>query len=125
MPIAAAVALGGALGALSRYSLDRLIERRSFSVFPWSTFAINISGCLAIGVIIAALVDRHHTPLWLRTGLVVGLVGGYTTLARPSLGNLSICWKRAGWQFALSYVAGSTCLGIAAVFAGTQIGRLL
>ena len=44
MPIAAAVALGGALGALSRYSLDRLIERRSFSVFPWSTFAINISG---------------------------------------------------------------------------------
>ena len=44
MPVAVAVAAGGALGALARYGLDRLIERRSFSVFPWSTFAINVSG---------------------------------------------------------------------------------
>ena len=124
MPIAAAVALGGALGALSRYSLDRLIERRSFSVFPWSTFAINISGCLAIGVIIAALVDRHHTPLWLRTGLVVGLVGGYTTFSTFAQESLDLL-EEGRALLALTYVLGSTCLGMAAVFAGTQIGKLL
>jgi CrcB protein len=62
MPVTLAVAVGGAIGAVARYGVDRFIERRSFAVFPWSTFAINVSGCLLIGVAIAALVDRHHTP---------------------------------------------------------------
>jgi CrcB protein len=87
MPTVLAVATGGALGAVSRYGLDRLIERRSFAVFPWSTFTINISGCFLIGVVIAALVDRHHTPGWLRVGLVVGVLGGYTTFSTFRAGN--------------------------------------
>jgi fluoride ion exporter CrcB/FEX len=90
MPIAVAVALGGAAGAVARWGLDRLIERRSLAVFPWSTFAVNVSGCLLIGIVVAALVDRHHTPLWLRAGLVMGLLGGYTT-SRPSPRRRSTC----------------------------------
>jgi CrcB protein len=89
-----AVALDGAAGATSRFGIDRAIERRSFAVFPWATFTINISGCLLIGVVVAALVDRHHAPAWLRTGLVVGFIGGYTTFstfraggARPDAGG--------------------------------------
>jgi len=81
MPIVLAVALGGALGSAARYGVDRLIERRSFAVFPWSTFTINATGCLLIGVVVAALVDRHHTPAWLRVGLVMGVLGGYTTFS--------------------------------------------
>ena len=48
MPVNVAVAIGGALGAVCRYWLDRVIERRSFAVFPWSTFAVNVSGCFLI-----------------------------------------------------------------------------
>ena len=81
MPVVVAVAAGGALGALARYGLDRLIERRSFSVFPWSTFAINVSGCFVVGLVIGALVDRHHTPQWIRAALVVGFCGAYTTFS--------------------------------------------
>ena len=81
MPVLLAVAVGGALGSIARYGVDALIERRSFSVFPWSTFAINATGCLLIGVVIAALVDRHHTPAWVRAGLVMGVLGGYTTFS--------------------------------------------
>ena len=77
MPTVLAVAMGGALGAVSRYGLDRVIEHRSFAVFPWSTFTINISGCFLIGVVIAALVDRHQAPGWLSVGLVVGVLGGF------------------------------------------------
>jgi len=81
MPVIVGVALGGALGASARYGLDRLIERSSSAVFPVSTFVINVSGCFVIGVVSAALVDRHHLPAWIRIGLVVGVVGGYTTFS--------------------------------------------
>ena len=124
MPVTLAVALGGALGATARYGLDRLIERRSFSVFPWSTFAINLSGCFAIGVIVAALVDRHHTPLWLRVGLVLGVVGGYTTFSTYAQESLDLL-EEGRLLLALAYVAGSASLGIVAVYAGTRVGRLL
>ena len=75
MPVALAITLGGALGALARYGLDGLIERRTFSVFPWSTFVINVSGCFLAELIVAALVDRHNLPPALRVGLVVGFLG--------------------------------------------------
>src|SRR3954452_780237 len=81
MPIFLAVAVGGALGSISRYSLDRLIERRVAAVFPWSTFTINVTGCVLVGAVVAALVDRHNTPEWLRFGLVMGFLGGYTTFS--------------------------------------------
>jgi protein CrcB len=81
VPVALAVMLGGALGALARYGLDSLIEHRAFSVFPWSTFLINVSGCFVAGAVVAALVDRHHLPPALRVGIVVGFLGAYTTFA--------------------------------------------
>ena len=68
MPIALAVALGGGLGSVGRYAVDSLIERHTESVFPWATFTINMTGCLAVGFLIAALVDRHTAPAWLRAG---------------------------------------------------------
>ena len=124
MPVHVAVAVGGALGAVARYSLDRFIERRSFAVFPWSTFAINLSGCLLIGVVIAAIVDRHSAPVWLRIGLVMGFVGGYTTFSTFAQETLDLIEEgRAGLAFA--YAAASVCLGVAAVFAGLKIGRVL
>jgi CrcB protein len=45
------VAIGGAVGALSRYGLDRAIEQRSESSFPWSTFIINVAGCFLVGLV--------------------------------------------------------------------------
>ena len=76
MSVILGVAAGGALGALSRYGVDTFVERRTEAVFPWATFLINVSGCLAVGFLIAALVDRHRAPQWLRVGLVLGFCGG-------------------------------------------------
>ena len=122
MPVHPAVAVGGALGAVARYSLDRLIERRSFAVFPWSTFAVNVSGCLLIGLVIAALVDRHTAPVWLRVGIVMGFVGGYTTFSTFAQEALDLLEEGRG-ALAFAYVAGSVCVGVAAVFAGLRLGR--
>jgi fluoride exporter len=124
MPVTVAVAIGGALGAVCRYGLDRLIERRSFAVFPWSTFAVNLSGCFLIGLVVAALVDRPHTPAWLRIGLVMGVLGGYTTFSTFAQETLDLI-EESHLSLASAYTAGSVVIGVVAVLAGMQVGRLV
>lgn len=124
MPVFIAVALGGAVGSVARYSLDRIVERRSFALFPWSTFTINASGCLFIGVVIAALVDRDHTPAWLRIGLGMGVLGGYTTFSTFAQETLELI-EEGNLGVATLYASGSLAVGVAAVFIGMTIGRML
>jgi CrcB protein len=124
MSVILAVAAGGATGALSRYGLDSWIERRTESVFPWATFLINASGCLAVGFIIAALVDRHRAPQWVRTGLVVGFCGGYTTFSTFAQETLDLV-KEGDNTVALATVAANVLVGLAAVYAGARLGRLV
>ena len=124
MAVALGVAIGGALGALSRYGVDTWIERRVESLFPWSTFAINVSGCFAVGFIIAALVDRHRAPQWLRVGLVVGFCGGYTTFSTFAQETLDLGEGR-DMPIAIAYVGASVVVGVAAVLFGTRLGRLV
>jgi CrcB protein len=124
MPVFLAVAVGGAVGAAGRYGLDRLIERRSFAVFPWSTFTINVSGCFLIGLVIAALVDRHEAPAWVRAGLVVGVLGGYTTFSTFAQESLDLL-RADDVALALLYSLGSLACGVLAVLGGTVLGRTL
>lgn len=124
MPVIVGVALGGALGASLRYAVDRLIEHHSDAVFPWATFTINLSGCFAIGLISATLIDRHHLPAWLRIGLVMGVVGGYTTFSTFAQESLDLLDARDVAE-AIFYIAGSVVLGMIAVYAGRSLGRLV
>jgi fluoride exporter len=119
-----AVGLGGALGATARYGVDRFIEHRVFTVFPWSTFAINVTGCFAAGLVIASLVERHHLPLWLRAGLVVGVLGGYTTFSTFAQESLDLIEGRHV-LLALAYSLESVVVGVIAAFAGTFVGGAL
>jgi CrcB protein len=124
MPVFIAIALGGGLGALTRWGVDALVERRSLSVFPFGTLVVNVSGCFLIGLVVAALVDRHHTPHWLRAGLVIGVLGAYTTFSTFAQETLDLA---RGDELAVASVnaALSVALGLAAVGAGTAAGRLL
>jgi CrcB protein len=122
VPIVFGVALGGALGASARYGVDRLIEQRTSSVFPWSTFTINITGCFVIGLLTAALVDRQHLPAWIRVGLVVGVVGGYTTFSTFAQEALEV-GEVHHVAIAFAYIVASVAIGLAAVYAGTLAGR--
>jgi fluoride exporter len=124
VPVVVAVAAGGALGALARYGLDRLIERRSFSLFPWSTFAINVSGCFVVGLVIGSLVDRHHAPQWVRAALVVGFCGAYTTFSTFAQETLDLT-EANDYSVALLNVSASVIAGLAAVFLGNHLGRAL
>ena len=125
MPVIVGVALGGALGASARWLLDRFIEERSDAIFPWSTFVINVTGCFLIGIVTEQLVDRHHLPAWIRIGLVVGVLGGYTTFSTFAQESLSLLETPHDVPVALAYAAGSVVVGIAAVYAGVVLGRAL
>jgi fluoride exporter len=122
VPVLVGVALGGAIGASARYGLDRLIERRSDAVFPWATFTINLTGCFLIGLVSATLIDRPHVPAWVRVGLVMGVIGGYTTFSTYAQESLDLVDAR-DVAAAVAYVGGSVVLGIAAVYAGRAAGR--
>ena len=96
---------------------------RGESTFPWSTFAINVTGCVLVGFLIAAIVDRHSAPEWLRAGLVVGLCGGYTTFSTFAQETLDLIEAR-DMAFAALSVSGNVVLGVLAVMAGARLGRL-
>jgi CrcB protein len=124
MSVVVSVAVGGSLGAISRYGLDRVIEQRTESSFPWSTFVINVSGCLLVGFLVAAIVDRRSAPEWLRAGLVVGFCGGYTTFSTFGQETLDLIEARDGMG-AVLYATGSVAIGVLAVLAGARLARLV
>jgi fluoride exporter len=124
MPVVAAIAVGGALGALARYGADRFIEHHLVTVFPWSTFAINLSGCLLVGVAVGALVDAHHLPAWLRVGAVVGFLGAYTTFSTFAQETHDLL-DAGHVTLGVLNAAGSVALGVVLVTAGVALGRIL
>ena len=124
MPVIVGVALGGAFGASARYALDRADRAPQRLDLPWATFTINVSGCFLIGLISATLVDRHHLPAWLRIGLVMGVIGGYTTFSTFAQESLDLVDAR-DVAAAIAYVGGSVVLGRDRRLLGQLTGRAI
>ncbi|MDR6991977.1 MULTISPECIES: fluoride efflux transporter CrcB [Luteimonas] len=114
------VAIGGALGGAARFWLSGLVARRIGETFPWGTLVVNLSGAFAIGVLAALLTDRPghavlHASLW--TGLVIGVLGSYTTVSSFSLQTLALL-RDGEYARAVGNVAASLIGCLAAVSAG-------
>jgi len=123
MPVVLAVASGGAAGALARFGVDSLIERHVDALFPWSTFAINVSGCFLNGLLVALVVDALGAPSWAARGLIVGFLGAYTTYSTFGAETYESI-ELNHWGLALANVAASAAVGIGAVALGQALGRL-
>ena len=111
------LAAAGALGTLLRYALGGWIQSATGGTFPWGTCAINVAGCLAIGAL-AAYADRGGLLLpALRTGLTIGLLGGFTTFSSFGLETFRLV-ADGDWGRAAGYVALTNLGGLAAVWLG-------
>jgi CrcB protein len=116
------VGVGGFLGANARYVLGALIAERLGTAFPYGTLIVNLTGSLAIGIILVLLTERLAAdPAW-RLLLVVGFLGGYTTFSSYTFEALLLA-EAGQWGRALWYVLGSNVLGLAAAFAGMLLAR--
>jgi CrcB protein len=77
----ALIALGGAIGSVSRYVLSTAILRVSGTLLPIGTFVVNLVGCIAFGAIIGAADQRFILTPEARAFLLVGVLGGFTTFS--------------------------------------------
>ncbi|KGM51420.1 hypothetical protein N792_09720 [Lysobacter concretionis Ko07 = DSM 16239] len=115
------VGLGGFIGSVARYKLGGLVLHLTAQErFPYSTFAVNILGCLAIGLL-AGLAERYElfgpgTRLFLFTGLL----GGFTTFSAFGLDAMFLV-RRGELLVAALYAGASVVLGITAVWLGLKL----
>jgi CrcB protein len=116
------VAAGGALGAVARYAVAAWFTGRYGTRFPWGTFAINASGCLAIGFVLTILEERLPGSRAWRPLVVIGFLGAYTTFS--TFGWESHALLRDGeWERASAYLLASVALGLVAVRLGVVAAR--
>ena len=116
--------LAGALGTLARYGLQGLVQRWSGGAFPWGTLAVNGIGCLAFGLIWTVASERQLIGPQLRTVLLVGFMGAFTTFSSfifetGQLGRGGQ-WLQAGANVGLELLLGAVGLGV-----GIALGRLI
>jgi len=115
------VGLGGFIGSVARYKLGGLVLHLTAQErFPYSTFVVNVLGCLVIGLL-AGLAERYElfgpgTRLFLFTGLL----GGFTTFSAFGLDAMFLLRRGELWVAAL-YAGASVVLGIAAVWLGLKL----
>jgi CrcB protein len=115
------VALGGALGSVSRYLLGTWIQTSSKSIdFPFGTLTVNLIGCFVIGLLAQLAEARGAFTPESRALVFIGILGGFTTFS--SFGNDTINLFRDGETInALANIGANVLLGLAFVWLGRSI----
>ncbi len=116
----AAVMAGGALGTAGRWLLGLALPAAGPG-WGWATLVVNLSGALAMGLLVAWLATRTSHPL-LRPFAAVGLLGGWTTYSTFAL-DVHAITGGGGALAAIGYVLATLLLGVGAALAGLLLGE--
>ncbi|MFG3404403.1 fluoride efflux transporter FluC [Streptomyces sp. NPDC048142] len=119
--VLAAVAAGGALGALARYGALELWP--GAGGFPWTVFVVNAIGCALIGVLMVLTVERGRVthPL-VRPFIGVGVLGGFTTFSTYAVGVSELLVRQEALT-AMAYAAATALTALGAVWAAAVATR--
>ena len=110
------VGIGSGIGGICRYLISQTVNHAAGG-FPWGTFAVNVAGCLLIGLLWGATSRFQSFSPALSLLLTVGFCGGFTTFSTFSKEGLAMLQANEYTLFAI-YTLGSVVLGIAAVALG-------
>jgi CrcB protein len=114
---------GGALGTLARYLASGLAHRMTDSLFPVGTLLVNAAGSLLIGIA-WALWEQSSVPSYIRTFLLIGFFGGFTTFSSFSLETMNLV-RENELKLAFLNILVNNFLGILLVFGGFFGTRML
>ncbi len=115
------VALGGSLGAVSRYGIDRIMIC-FMGPTVLGTFAVNITGSFLLGLFLTLSDERFGWSPELRVLVAVGFLGSFTTFSTLTVASLQLAGS-GEWTRAVTNVVGSIAVGLVAAFLGIAAGR--
>ena len=118
------VGLGGGFGSIARYLTQKWFNEIYPHPFPWGTLSVNLVGCFLIGVIYGISEKTSLLSPQMRLLLVTGLCAGFTTFSTFAFENLTLLRSGDNLYFII-YTLASVVLGIACVFGGIAIMKLL
>ena len=122
MHVYLAIAGFGILGCLARYLMTQLVQGIWGSSFPYATLIINVSGSFLMGFLFVETLDRLTLPVALRTGILTGFIGGYTTFSTYMMETLLLAEQGLMLRGAL-YLLLSNVFGLFAAFFGAFLAR--
>ncbi|WP_340384333.1 fluoride efflux transporter CrcB [Streptomyces sp. SS7] len=124
LPVVAAVAVGGGIGAAARYAAA-LRWPTATGGFPWTTFWVNVAGCAVIGVFLVLITEVLTVHRLVRPFFGTGVLGGFTTFSTYTVEvQRLVDAGRPGTAFA--YLAATLCAALGAVWlAATATRRAL
>lgn len=111
------------IGGFSRYAQSYIVQKYLGRAFPYATLSINILGSFAMGFLLGFF-SIKHVPAAVRTGILVGGVGTYTTFSTFSLETLNLIEERQYLRMA-GYVIASVIGGIIAVALGFAFASVI
>ncbi|GAA3118333.1 CrcB family protein [Streptosporangium carneum] len=121
--VLAADATGGAAGAGARYGAALLWPTEP-DAFPWTTLGVNVSGCLAIGILLVTLTEAWTAPAWVRPFLATGVLGGFTTFSTYCV-DIERLVSGGRPEVGLGYLAVTALAALTAVTVGARGARRL
>ncbi len=117
------IGLGGFLGSISRFLIALGVNRMFHTILPIGTLAVNILGCLLIGIIYSLAEQKNMLNPELRVFLGVGFCGGFTTYSSFAFEKFSLI-KTGDFLVLAVYLGASVFLGLIAVYLGSQVHKL-
>lgn len=118
------IAVFGVLGCWSRYATTQLVQGLWGTDFPYATLIINVSGAFVMGFLFVETLERLTIDPALRTGILTGFMGGYTTFSTYAMESLLLA-EQGEWARSGLYVLLSNGLGLVGAFGGAAIARYL
>ncbi len=118
------VALGGAIGAVSRYWISSFVYQAVGGTFPWAILAVKVLGCAILGVLIELMALAWSPSEHLRAFLTVGLLGALTTFSAFSL-EVVLMIERGDWLNAMLYILLSVVLCVGATIATMALVKMI
>jgi len=119
-----AIGLAGLIGTLARYWMSGWIDNRFGATFPAGTLLVNLAGCFAAGFLFHALSEKYVADPALRSIILVGLLGGFTTLSSYGVQTFTLL-RDSEFLLAAVNVVATNAGALAGVWAGYALSRIL